>query len=539
MISSSAGAHSHRAWRTGVALAAASTVASLVAVASPSGAWPRPQQSSVNSRAVISAGYQYGEVTTLDPAFNAAGPDPFILPIYDQLMQTDPLYAQVRPMLATSWAFGPKGRYLTLDLRTGVRFHDGSPVDAAAVKANIMRDKTLGGSLLATDFSSIASVSVVSKYVVRINLVSGQGANLPWIFASSAGAIVNPKDFGANLAADPPASAGSGPYVFSSEPSAGTEFIFKKAPGTPWEPDSGNAAELELYATATSAQGINAVQAGTLDFAEVALDGIAQTLKLERAHPKTFAGPPYAAAFDVRLELNPKVAPFNNALLRMAVQAALNPTAIAEGEAPGNACIPDPQPVQPGSATYDPNFVNSNPFNIANAKKYLAEAGMPNGFTFNMDEPNFSNFPASAEIEQAELAQVGITANLVPISPVDLISTLYSGTWQSYDFGGAPGVPDPVTGLFPSLLTGGPDITAGTPLAATAQAYEASLVNPTLSPAGQRLEFDRFYTWLNNKAINLQICSQKAIYLYKVGLLNANPSFPSAITNPQFFAEAK
>ena len=50
------------------------------------------------------------------------------------------------PELATEWSWGDDGKSLTFKLRPGVKFHDGEPMNAAAVKANIDRARTLPDS---------------------------------------------------------------------------------------------------------------------------------------------------------------------------------------------------------------------------------------------------------------------------------------------------------------------------------------------------------------------------------------------------------
>ena len=50
------------------------------------------------------------------------------------------------PELATEWSWGDDGKTLTFKLRPGVKFHDGEPMNAAAVKANIDRARTLPDS---------------------------------------------------------------------------------------------------------------------------------------------------------------------------------------------------------------------------------------------------------------------------------------------------------------------------------------------------------------------------------------------------------
>ena len=77
---------------------------------------------------------------TLDPALTpgAAAMLSSTWPVYDRLLQVteDARYA---PMLATRWRFSSGGRTLTLDLRQGVTFSEGTRFDAAAVKAHIDR----------------------------------------------------------------------------------------------------------------------------------------------------------------------------------------------------------------------------------------------------------------------------------------------------------------------------------------------------------------------------------------------------------------
>src|SRR4051794_12636311 len=50
------------------------------------------------------------------------------------------------PMLATSYEWSADSKALTLKLRKGVTFHDGEKLDAAAVKFNLERHKTMQGS---------------------------------------------------------------------------------------------------------------------------------------------------------------------------------------------------------------------------------------------------------------------------------------------------------------------------------------------------------------------------------------------------------
>src|SRR5512139_3409599 len=74
------------------------------------------------------------------------------------------------PQLATSWAWSADNKALTMKIRPGVTFHDGEKLDAAAVKFNLERHKTMPGSNRRGELALLASVDVVDAMTVRLNL---------------------------------------------------------------------------------------------------------------------------------------------------------------------------------------------------------------------------------------------------------------------------------------------------------------------------------------------------------------------------------
>src|SRR6056297_2244048 len=71
---------------------------------------------------------------------------------------------EIIPQLATGWSWSDDGLTLTMDLREGVTFHDGTPFDAEAVKANIDRSKTMPESRRKSEVKSIESVAVTGPH---------------------------------------------------------------------------------------------------------------------------------------------------------------------------------------------------------------------------------------------------------------------------------------------------------------------------------------------------------------------------------------
>ena len=91
---------------------------------------------------------------------------------YDRLVHMSPTGEAV-PGLATEWTFSDDGTSLTLKLREGTKFQDGSDLTADIVKANLDRNKA---GVSKGDLASVTSVDVVDPLTVKLNLGSPGGA---------------------------------------------------------------------------------------------------------------------------------------------------------------------------------------------------------------------------------------------------------------------------------------------------------------------------------------------------------------------------
>ena len=109
----------------------------------------------------------------------------------DKLIDIDEKLGLV-PQLAQSWEWSADSKSLTMKLRPGVTFHDGEKFDAAAVKFNIERHKTLPGSNRRGELAPVSTVDVVDPMTVRLNL-SAPFAPLLAVLSDRAGMMVSPK----------------------------------------------------------------------------------------------------------------------------------------------------------------------------------------------------------------------------------------------------------------------------------------------------------------------------------------------------------
>ncbi len=155
---------------------------------------------------------------SLDPAFvRDVGSTRAVWYLYDSLLDRDP-DNELMPWLAESWEMAPDGTEYTLSLVDGVTFHDGTPLDAEAVKYTFER---LGDAALETRYIDdypkyFSSVEAVDSQTVKITTPSFYAGFFDDYLCNYAGHIVSPtaaeasgKDFALN-------PVGSGPFKFKA-----------------------------------------------------------------------------------------------------------------------------------------------------------------------------------------------------------------------------------------------------------------------------------------------------------------------------------
>ena len=122
------------------------------------------------------------------------------------------LELEIVPQLAAEWAWTDGRKGLVIKLRPGVKFHDGEPFDAAAVKYNIERSLAMPGSTRKRDISAITSVEVIDDDTAKL-VLSAPFAPLLSKLAGPAGTMISPKAAreGENFGSHPICA---GPFTF-------------------------------------------------------------------------------------------------------------------------------------------------------------------------------------------------------------------------------------------------------------------------------------------------------------------------------------
>lgn len=329
--------------------------------------------------------------------------------IYDSLTQLSPT-GQLEPGLAQSWNFTPGGYSLTLHLRPGVKFSDGTPVDAAAVKAAILHNKK---SPLRTSLEVIKSITVDGPLTLTLNLSSPTPADLLYAFNDLDGFITDPAD--TNPAKNP---IGSGPYILVS--ANASQIVLKKNPNY-WNAAAYQPAEIEFVQVATGPPSVAALEAGAIDMTQFEPESLA-TVKSDTALGYSIV--PSHEFLTVQFRLD--TPPVNNPLVRQAINYAINRNEINNVALAGTGRVADETFSPDQTVAFNPSVANEYTYNPAKAKQLLAQAGYPHGVTVTMVIPaGVTLANREAPLLKTEMGKAGINLKIIAVDPGSLLTDFY------------------------------------------------------------------------------------------------------------------
>lgn len=180
------------------------------------------------------------ETTSFDPAqtsFVNVADGSRMSAVYDALLRTDPSTGTVHPQIAESFVAAADNRDWTLRIRPNVRFSDGTPFDAAAVKANWVRYQDPAKSFQALAAASITDMRVDAKEPLVLHVTLAKpNANFDRMVAANLTFIVSPKTFDnpVGLREHP---VGAGPFLLK-EWVPGERQVFVRNPDY-WQKENG------------------------------------------------------------------------------------------------------------------------------------------------------------------------------------------------------------------------------------------------------------------------------------------------------------
>ena len=444
--------------RIGAGLLLAAALALSILAATALGG-TRAKTPAVKNGGTLVVGMSAGEPDVLDPtlARTFSGREVF-LTFCEKLYDLD-RHANIVPQLASALPTVSKnGLTVTIPLRRGIRFNDGTPFNAAAVVTTIKRDLDLKGSVRASEISPVKSVSTKGKYTAVFHL-SSPYAPLTAQLADRAGMIMSPKQlkalgdkFGTN-----PVCVGAFKYQGRV---AGDSITVVKSPYY-YDRKHVHLSKIVFKIENDAAAAANALKAGDLQ----ALDGVASTeLQGVAKDPKlrilTAAGLGYQGIdFNVG-NTNGIGKPFGNitntdagksAKLREAFELAIDRNAMNRVVFNGTV-LPGCTPISPSSAWYD-KTIKCAKYDPARAKQLVQQSGISNP-TVHLMVPTASVALRQAQFTQAEEAAVGIKVIIDSTDFVTALSKADAGNFDAFQIGWSGRV-DPDGNIYGFLASDG------------------------------------------------------------------------------------
>ena len=270
------------------------------------------------------------EPDSLDPAKTAqASAFNVMMNLYDTLIWQDPVDLKYKAGLAESWESSPDGLTHTFKLRKGVKFHDGTPLNAEAVKANFDRivDPATKSPQAASKLAAYQSTTVVDELTAKITLKTQFAAfydalSQTWLAIASPTAQ---KKFGDDYGRNP---VGTGPYMFK-EWVAKDRIVVVKNPDYNWGPPFWNHAgpayldQITFVGISENGARLTAFESGEIQVMETVPEGDFDRLKKSGKYQMVVARTPGSP---MTIFMNTEKTPFNDINVRKAIMHGLNRT---------------------------------------------------------------------------------------------------------------------------------------------------------------------------------------------------------------------
>ena len=346
----------------------------------------------------------------------------------DKLFDIDEKLAIV-PQLATSYSWSADSKTLTLKLRTDVTFHDGEKFDAAAVKFNIERHKTMAGSNRSGELRPVSGVDVVDASTVRLNL-SAPFSPVLAALADRAGMMVSPKAAqaaGANFGNKPVCS---GPFRFT-ERVAQDRIIFDRYAGY-WNKTDVHFDKVIYTPIPDSTVRLANLRSGQFDIIERVASSDSEGLKRDknlRLTRITEIGYQGITINTGKSELAQKNPLGRDAKVREAFELSLDRAGIVQVVMDNEAIVGN-QWVAPNNVYYASN-VPVPKRDVARAKALLKEAGALNP-SFTLVTATTSDAQRLAQVVQAMAKEAGFNIKIQTTEFATSLNMADKGEFEAY-----------------------------------------------------------------------------------------------------------
>ncbi|HEV2634432.1 MAG TPA: ABC transporter substrate-binding protein [Actinocrinis sp.] len=393
--------------------------------------------------------------------------------VFDSLVAED-VNGAFHPWLATSWTYTEDLTSYTFKLRQDVKFSDGTPFDAAAVKANFDRiaAPSTKSQLAASLLGPYTGTDVVDQYTAKVNFSKSYA---PFLQAASTAYLgfYSPKTITANsasLGSGGPVDVGTGPFTFTGY-TKGQSVVLTKNPDYAWGPataaHTGPAYldQLTIRFLAEDSTRVGALTSGQVGVARALPPVDIKTLAANPAFTVVHRNDPGGV---YNIFLNASRAPLDDINVRKAIQRGINidldvkTVYFGQYERAWS-------PLSPSTPDFDASLENSWPYDQAQADQLLDQAGWTtrdaqgyrtkNGQRLVIDWPVLPPAYITDQRDilgqaiQADLKKIGIQVNRPQPDIGDYITQIYGGQTNFIDFTWARFEPDVLWLFFNSAST--------------------------------------------------------------------------------------
>ena len=333
------------------------------------------------------------EPQTLDPLSlaNTADGRSILFNVFEGLVKSDSSGTMI-PAVAESFRIEENGLVYVFRLRQGILFNDGSAIRPQDVvfSYNTALEARLGS------IANISTVELNAANEIVITLIEADPEFLPFLTLGIASES-NPDREAIHI--------GSGPYMIESY-SPQEELRLVKNPHY-WQAGIPKIERVTIVFISNSASYIPGLIGGNIDGAILTGSTITQL------DFNNFDVTPWASNMVHLMGLNNAIPPFNDIRVRQAVNYALDIQGIIDtaffgtGEPSGSPLIPSLRHV------YDASLKDPFPRDLAKARSLLEEAGLSQGFSFEIAVPsNYSMHVDTAQVMVNQLAEAGINVSI-------------------------------------------------------------------------------------------------------------------------------
>jgi peptide/nickel transport system substrate-binding protein len=351
------------------------------------------------------------------------------------------------PMLAESWKMSPDGRVYDFTLRKGVKFHNGDTVTAEDVKFSFERYKGTASSTLK---DRVAAVEIPGPDHIRFRLKTPWPDFLTFYMSASGAGWIVPKKYVEKVGDDgyKKAPIGAGPYRFVSF-TPGVELVFE-AFDQYWR-KTPNVKRLVFKVIPDEATRLAALKRGEIDIVYSVRGELAEELQRTAGltlKPAVIQAPQWVNFVD---QWDPK-SPWHDRRVRLAANLAVDRKSINQAVTLGHSRLTYSMIPSTFDFYWQPP---PYPFDPAQAKKLLADAGYPNGF----DAGDYFMDVAYANVQEIVanyLQQIGIRSKLKPVERAAFWSGYADKKYRNLAYTASGAFGNAATRLESFIVKGGP-----------------------------------------------------------------------------------